>query len=523
MKTYIFIHAETEKETDAAVLVKTRGVTAWLPKKQCVRIHGGFWKVPEWLAVEKGLTIAAIPPQFDVFAASDVSQTDEQTYPEGVKPFDHQRRAFEKMIKLRDGALFMEMGTGKTKVAFDLCAARLAAGEIDKIIWFAPLNVIADTKRQLAFNGRESLPVVFFGVESISSSERVYAAALEALTDKTALVIDEAHKVKNPQAIRSQRIKIIAQKCKFRLGLTGTPITHSPADLFGIFSILDPTYKIIGYKSYDKFEREHLVLNARKEIIGYINIDKISERLAPYIFQIQKTECLDLPPKIFNELSDPSGAASEAAKAYAARYQEIKQNALIRYGETKSAEVIMKMLLDLQVHSGGGKWYAETGFICPKLAAFVEWYKSLIDVRCVVWARFTAEIKAIKAILKNAPVFEFHGETKQSERAGVLKEWSESKRGVLIANVQTGGVGIDLTAAHYCLFYSNSFRYADRIQAEDRFHRIGQKNPVNYYDLHSGFGIDEKVTACLRRKSNLRDNFIEMVQNNQEKDFFGSL
>lgn len=480
--------------------------------------------MPEWLANEKGLSDAALPPDFDVFTTPDASQTDERAYPDGVNPFDHQRRAFDKMIKLRDGALFMEMGTGKTKVAFDICAARLAAGEIDKIIWFAPLNVISDTRRQLNFfYPKEFLPIAFFGVESISSSERIYAKALEALTDKTALVIDEAHTVKNPQAIRSQRISIIARKCKFRLGLTGTPITHSPADLFGIFSILDPTHKIIGYKSYDKFEREHLVLNARKEIIGYINIDKISERLAPFIFQIKKSECIDLPPKIFNEISAPPCPANDAAKEYRARYDDIKQAALLKYSETHSAEIIMKMLLDLQVHSGGGKWFAETGFVCPKLGAFLQWYKSLPNVRCVVWARFTAEIKALKAILKDAPVFEFHGETKQSERSDVLKSWGESERGVLLANVQTGGVGIDLTAAHYCLFYSNSFRFADRIQAEDRFHRIGQANPVNYYDLNSVFGIDEKVTACLRRKSNLRDSFIEMVQNNQEKDFFESL
>lgn len=523
-QNYIFIHAKTEKETDAAVLVRlSGGVSVWLPKSKCVRISGGFWKVPEWLATEKKLMDKNISPEFDDFKATYVVEP-ELNYAGKLTPFAHQRAAFEKVKGLKNAALFMEMGTGKTKVALDLIAARLAAGLIDKAVWFGPVNVLGDTRRQLVFNGYADLPIMFFGLESLSASERVYMAALEAISEKTMLVIDEAHLVKNPEAIRSERIKIIARKCVYTLGLTGTPITQGPADLFGIFTALDPSHKIIGYKTKAKFEREHLVIDRKNDVIGYINVDKLTERIAPYVYQITKSECLDLPPKLFSTLTSEAYATKWNKAEYVAKYHEIKNEALKKYGETHSAQVILKMLGELHIHAGGGRWLRETGQTCGKIQAARAWLQETDGVLRTVWFRYSDEIKAIKVLgSPNEKYFELHGGVQFKERAGIMQAWRESGNGILLVNLQTGGVGIDLTACSTTLFYSNSFSYANRLQAEDRFHRIGQMNSVNYYDLLSCFGIDDMILRCLTRKGNLRDEFLEMVKNNQEKDFFGSL
>ena len=61
-------------------------------------------------------------------------------------------------------------------------------------------------------------------------------------------------------------------------------------------------------------------------------------------------------------------------------------------------------------------------------------------------------------------------------------------------------MGLTLTAATTVVYYSNSFNYADRVQSEDRAHRIGQKHPVTYVDLFCPGTIDEKIMNSLRMK-----------------------
>ena len=74
---------------------------------------------------------------------------------------------------------------------------------------------------------------------------------------------------------------------------------------------------------------------------------------------------------------------------------------------------------------------------------------------------------------------------------------------VFIGQLQTAGIGINLTAASYCVFMSNSYSYGARIQAEDRTHRIGQTKNVTYIDLLARGTIDVNIHRALRKKESL--------------------
>ena len=77
-----------------------------------------------------------------------------------------------------------------------------------------------------------------------------------------------------------------------------------------------------------------------------------------------------------------------------------------------------------------------------------------------------------------------------------------------VGNPQTGGYGITLTAASTVVYYSNSYDLEKRLQSEDRAHRIGQKDKVNYVDLICEDTVDEKIVKALRSKINIANEIL---------------
>ena len=99
----------------------------------------------------------------------------------------------------------------------------------------------------------------------------------------------------------------------------------------------------------------------------------------------------------------------------------------------------------------------------------------------------------------------YYGDTSDEERRRILHDFQdkESKLQYIVGNTQTGGYGINLTAAHTVVYYSNNFDLEKRLQSEDRAHRIGQSNKVTYIDLIAEKTVDEKIVKSLRNKINL--------------------
>jgi SNF2 family DNA or RNA helicase len=77
---------------------------------------------------------------------------------------------------------------------------------------------------------------------------------------------------------------------------------------------------------------------------------------------------------------------------------------------------------------------------------------------------------------------------------------NDQKCRFFVGNPATGGYGITLTAANTVVYYSNSYSLEQRLQSEDRAHRIGQKNPVLYVDLVTPGTVDIKIVLALAKK-----------------------
>ena len=100
----------------------------------------------------------------------------------------------------------------------------------------------------------------------------------------------------------------------------------------------------------------------------------------------------------------------------------------------------------------------------------------------------------------------YYGDVSNDAREQAVTQFQENPNiKYFIGQPQSGGIGLTLTAANYAVYYSNSFDLEQRIQSEDRCHRIGTKNNVTYIDIEARGSVDTKIIKALRNKKNIAD------------------
>ena len=150
----------------------------------------------------------------------------------------------------------------------------------------------------------------------------------------------------------------------------------------------------------------------------------------------------------------------------------------------------------------------------PKLELATERVKQLAEEghKVVVWARYRAEIADLVEALRDLRVVEYHGGVDTDDRQRAIDAFEGGDAQVFIANQQSGGTGITLNAASYVLYYSNNFSLRDRLQSEDRTHRIGQTKSVAYINLAAADTIDEIIIKALLNKQEVADTILNIQE-----------
>lgn len=164
---------------------------------------------------------------------------------------EEQQAAFEKLNRLKVGALFMEMGTGKTKVALDLIASK--RDKVDYILWICPCSLKQEIEQERGKWHPEIIMDVV-GVESIAQSDRIYLQTLKkAEGRKIFIVVDESLKIKNIKAKRTQRILKLGEIAEYKLILNGTPLSKNVLDLWTQMQFLSPKILDMSYSQLWRF------------------------------------------------------------------------------------------------------------------------------------------------------------------------------------------------------------------------------------------------------------------------------
>jgi SNF2 family DNA or RNA helicase len=152
----------------------------------------------------------------------------------------------------------------------------------------------------------------------------------------------------------------------------------------------------------------------------------------------------------------------------------------------------------------------------PRLKALSD-VLSVIDQKTIIWCRFRADIMAIHNMLKGSCVL-YYGDIPNDQRATNIKLFQENPQiKYFVGHAQAGGLGLNLTAAQYAVYYSNSFDLEMRLQSEDRCHRIGTTSNVTYIDLEANNTLDTYIIKALRKKKSLAD----MVNEDPKCSFLG--
>lgn len=425
----------------------------------------------------------------------------------------------------------MEQGTGKTRTALEFIKIRLDAGKIDRALWLCPCSVKKNLALDIAKHSDvEPGIITICGIETLSSSARAASQLMRLVeSHEVQLIVDESALVKNPRAIRSERITALAAKCPYRMILNGTPVSRTEADLFQQFYILD--WRILNYRSYYSFAANHLEYDEkyRGKIRRVLNIDYLTDKIAPYTFQIKKDECLTLPEK------DSSVCWFSMTEEQEEHYHEVVDRFLdleLLSEQTGSSAFIYKVFTALQQVSSGQRILSgpmetirrEPFFTDPednpRIMALLETISETDGEKAVIWCKFREEIDDILEVLqrRGLPAVRFDGSVNQKKRQENLSKFAGETR-FLVANKTCAGFGLNLQFCRNAIYYNNDWNWATRAQSEDRLHRIGQNQTVRLWDIAGNNSIDERILDCLTRKGNMADEFRMAVKSRNLSDW----
>lgn len=469
------------------------------------------------------------------------------TYTPVLPDWAHQTEAKRRSAHKQFFALFMEMGTGKTKVIVDEFCQYWDERIIDTVVIIArkgtymnwprnelplhiPQRIMDESVIRTWYAGGGNteqrrqlhellvpgpwLRILVINTEAFSVGDKALRFTQEfmALSNNGVyLVVDESTSIRHHGSKRTKNIQELArhENVNFRRIMTGLPNPRAPLDLFSQADFLQPG--ILG-PSYFAFRARYCVLReqrfgGRKVIMvdGYRNTDELAERIKPWSYRVLKEDCLDIPPKVYTSVD------VDLTEEQLRIYSEIRKNALAMIGEggdmVSATSVITQILRLQQVVCGHVP--SDYGEMMDVPTNRIE---ALLDVleetsgKAIIWSRFRPDVTKIVAALKErfpeSKVAEFHGGNADTRHLDSDRFQNDPETRWMVATY-AGGHGNTWTAASTTVYYSNDFDLEKRMQSEDRAHRGGQKKTVTYVDLVARGTVDEKIIESLRKKIDL--------------------
>lgn len=454
----------------------------------------------------------------------------------------HQERAIQRAKSLESFALLFDPGLGKTRTTLELLRHRYNSEKrIMRTLIVAPVITLRNWQNEFKLYTKVPLEKIVVLDGTGKTREKIIGSYLLGQDpDKIAIInyeglstmknvrglirtwapeiviADEMHRMKNPTAVRSKAVREVSHASKYRYGLTGTAILNSPMDIFGQWLWLDKgkTFGDNFFSFRGKFFEDK---NARMpKHIHFPNwqprarcVDQIKELIQPMAASAIKSECLDLPPLIKKRI--PIRLTKEQGKAY----KEMKEDFItwLKSDEAQSPIVantaLTKLLRLMQITSGYVK--TEDGFEVPfrdnpKAEALSELLESILPNKVIIWAVFKQNYETVRKVVADHGVqmVECHGETSNVKKFDAVERFNHDPNvKVFLGHPQSLGIGINLVAASYMIYYSRNFSLENDIQSEARNYRAGSEihESVTRYDLVAEKTVDELCLAQLDQKN----------------------
>lgn len=382
---------------------------------------------------------------------------------------------------------------------------------------------------------------------------KALAAAKRFLEARSCMaVLDESQRIKTPDAVRTRALcrlgrsfttgnKLVSDVCTYRRILSGTPITQDPMDIYSQCKFLDwhfwrqertsdegnPLPVFASYSSFKNYfgiyvtmfqvngewkkdsevdQREKRSATGRFEsVVAFRNLEQLQEIIMQHCSRVVKEDVLDLPPKTYSKRYFDMTA--DQRKLYLKVKNEFM--AFLDSGEIVTAPLMITRLLRLQQISCG---YVPTDgddetmhYMSenPRMSCLLDCLQDVAG-KVIIFARFRQDINQICAELGDLAV-RYDGAVEYEQRMVNRRRFQDPEDPVrfFVANPAVASTGLTLTQATTVIYFSNNFKLEDRLQSEDRAHRIGQTKSVHYIDLIAKGSVDARIVKALRKKQDI--------------------
>lgn len=341
------------------------------------------------------------------------------------------------------------------------------------------------------------------------------------------LIMDEVHYIKNNRVKRTSATKFFCKAFPYIIGLTGTPIENSPADLYNIVSILDKN--LLPEKQDFKFRYCGPKHNGYGwEFKGATNTEELHEVLINSVMiRRKKSEVMkELPPKLYSAVPLRISNKSEYKKAerlfikymQGRAIEDIEENLEGLAEKTQNIvninEEALKELMDEIADKANPMTRME---ILKQLAvkgimdSLIEWVINFLESgeKLLLFATHKFVVNQLYERFGKIAV-KIDGSTPTKKRQQIVNQFQTNKKiKLFIGNIQAAGVGLTLTAASYVGIIEYPWVPAKLFQAIDRAHRIGQKKMVNVTYFFGKDTIIERIVKQLDRKSQMSSSIID--------------
>lgn len=447
-----------------------------------------------------------------------------------TEPYAHQRAGLAFLAQLGGGALFWEMGLGKTKTAIDfaewlkardpnpqnfgvlvICpntVKRNWAAEIEKHAghtdWVIPSGTMVKRASQL---GTSTYTIVNCEALSLDPLAKAIIAFPWDL-----VVVDESTRFKTPGATRTKNLHKMATKTKHRVVLTGTPITGAPSDAWAQLEFVKPG--LFG-KKFWSFRDHFLQRDFFGNVVGIKPevADELKARIDSVSYRILKEQVLDLPPKVYSDRRVEMDG--DQRKAYNQMRDELRIE-IDAMTEVRANNILTMLLRLTQVTAGlvgssqhGYEWLGDRAAKVRELDDLL--LDELKGEQVVVFGLYQRELEELakrysegmRAEVGYPPII--YGPTPEASRSQLVEHFQRGSIQRLFVQSRTGGIGITLTAAQTAIYHTRSWSLEEYLQSQDRLHRIGQKGTVSIIHLRAEASIDDDIADALNDKQAMAD------------------
>jgi SNF2 family DNA or RNA helicase len=413
--------------------------------------------------------------------------------------YDYQKEGVRWILKRGRGFLWDEPGLGKTIQA--IVAARKLGGPVLVVCpnslkgwWRSEIRKLFPNDSVITAGVGGRFPDMQ-PLRDLAQTDKfpwwtiVHYTGLRINTDEfnqilwKTVVCDECHYIKNRKAKRTKAVKQVTPIHANRIGLTATPFSTNPADMWSQLRWMEPHVQALRsyWRFYDAFVDYELVQRGHgkyRQVKGGKNLKQLAKVMSGFgIRRTKKVVAPQLPPIIDTHMPlDLEGKQRDT-------YNKLKKKTAVEFefpegDDDSSTKLVIPNALARMTRLEqwlSHPWTYVSGTKGVKLQWLTEWAEGF-NYPAVVATRFKAAAKRIAKEIDARHAIT--GDISVEAREAIMKDWKDGKHQFLVGTIDTIGTGLNLERAHALVCYGQVYSTISMEQVRQRVHRITTDHPV---------------------------------------------